>query len=543
MNDIDLHQRLYVSNFESWQRQCNKNYFSTTLPTVRTLENGIILPAKMKEYKDKHRYKGGVCDQDFKFVAGYSNQAPGKLNGWCCLDEAYTVERSEIVTSDEEVIWGGAMICHFGHFITECMARMWYVVEHPEDTRKVVFVKVNTWKVAPWMFQFFELLGLPKERVLIIEEKDKPRQFRSITIPGQSSRIKYNYNEKFLVPFRKMASAVTPRGNVKKLFLTRSKGLKTQMYLANADYFEEFYRKLGYTIVAPETLSAAEQVAIITGAEEIVTHMGTLAHWSLFCRAGVKWTFLMRVDDFASRQCLINQATGIDWYMVGASMNFMHSDQGGGVCLIGPTEHWKRFVLDKYNIAITEDEQRIPAAVFDDYVQHWCNYFSKPEHLDNRIKSIKKIYARLNMLETCVKMKRPILCFDVHQARKGWLPMCIEGDVGGVLDQKLSIQALKIYFNEPFVGVYYSVYYKDSGWSELVGNKTMAGSTGKNKGIYGLSVVLDQRGATMFDVVYRIHNFNGEWSPWQGNGAKLLSLEHMLDGVQISLQPKRRIPQ
>ena len=213
------------------------------------------------------------------------------------------------------------------------------------------------------------------------------------------------------------------------------------------------------------------------------------------------------------------------------------------MCLIGATEYWKQFALDKYNIAITEDEQRIPSAVFDDYVQHWCNYFSKPEHLDNRIKSIKKIYARLAMLETRVKMKRPILCFDVHQAKKGWLPTCIEGDIGGVLDQKLSVQAIKIYFSEPFVDVHYSVYYKDGGWSELVGNKAMAGSTGKNKGIYGLSVVLDPRGASVFDVVYRIHNLNGEWSPWQGNGAKLLSTEHMLDGVQIKLQPKRSVAQ
>ena len=540
MNDIELSQRLYVPNPEHWQRQCSKNYLSTKLPTARTIRDGIVLPAKMKEYKEKHRYKGGVCDQNFKFVAGYTNMAPGKLNGWCCLDEAYEVERSEIVTSDEEIIWGGAMIWHFGHFITECMARMWYVVEHPEDQRKVVFVKVNTWKVAPWMFQFFELLGLPKERVLIVEEKDKPIQFKAITIPEQSSRIKHSYNEKFLVPFKKMASAVTPRGDVKQLFLTRSKELKTQMYLANADYFEEFYRRLGYKIVAPETLSAAEQVALITGADEIVTHMGTLAHWSLFCRAGVKWTFINRVDEFSSRQCLINQATGIDWYIVSASKNFMHSEQGGGVCLLGPTDYWTRFALEHYGVKISEDDQRISSAVFDDYVRHWCQYFSKPEHLDNRIKSLKKIYARLAMLETRVKLKRPILCFDVHQAKKGWLPTNIEGDIGGVLNEKLCVQALKIYFSEPFCDVFYSVYYKDGGWSDLVGNKTLAGSTGKNKGIYGLSVVLDPKGAAMFDVIYRIHNFNGEWSPWQANGAKLLSIEHMLDGVQIKLQPKRR---
>ena len=537
MDDNELKRRLYVPNFDHWKNMFNKNYYSDRLPTVKTLENGIILTAQMKKLKDEHRYKGGVCDKNFKFVAGYSNIAPGKMNGWCCLDEAYKVDRKKLVQSDEEVIWGGAMICHFGHFITECMSRMWYVVEHPEDTRKVVFVKVNTWKVAPWMYQFLELLGLPEERVVIL---NKPTQYKSIVIPEQSSRIKFNYNDKLLVPFRKMADAVTPRGDVKKLFLTRSKELTSQMYLANADYFEDFYRQRGFEIVAPETLTAKEQIALITGAEEIVCHMGTLAHWSMFSRPGVKWTFLTRVDDFRSRQMLINKATGIDWYLVSTSMNFMHSDQGGGVCLLGPTEYWRKYVLEHYRERLDEDDMRVPTGIVDDYVRHWCAYFSKPNHMDFRLKTLKKIYSRLTLLETQLKLQRPVLCYETHQARKGWLPANIEGDISGVLDEKLSLQAIKIYFSEPFFKVHYAVYYPNEGWTDVVSDKTTAGTTGKNKGIYGLAVALDQRGATQFDVAYRVHNFNGEWSSWRGNGAKLVSPEYMLDGIQIRLLPKRR---
>ena len=536
MDDSELRRRLYVPNFDHWKNLCNKNHHSTKMPTVKMLANGIILPAKQKAIKEEHRYKGGVCDSDFNFIAGYSNLAPGRMNGWCCLDESYTVERDKLVACDEEVIWGGALICHFGHFITESLSRMWYLVEHPESNRCVAFVKVNTWKVAPWLYQFLELLGLPEERVMIV---DKPTQFRSIVIPEQAARIKFNYTDKFLLPFRKMAGAVTPRGDVKKLFLTRSKELKSQMYLANADYFEEFYRQRGYEVVAPEKLSAAEQIALITGAEEIVCHMGTLAHWSLFSRPGVKWTFLTRVDEFTSRQMLINNATGIDWYLVSTSRNFMHSEQGGGVCLLGSTEYWRRYVFDHHHEQI-EVETKIPSYVIDDYIRHWCQYFSKPENMKTRVTTLKKIYGRLKLLETQLKLKRPVLCFELHQARKGWLPFGIEGDMIGVLGEKLSVQALKIYFSEPAWDIFYSVYYPTEGWTEPSSTREIAGTVGKNKGIYGLCIALDAKGGKLFDVVYRIHNFNGEWSPWRGNGAKIISIEYMLDGIQIGLLPKRK---
>ena len=537
IDDSELHRRLYVSNFEHWKKLCNKQYHSSRLPKVKTLDNGIILPARLKPLKEEHRYKGGVCDRDFKFVAGYSNIAPGKKNGWCCLDESYTVERNEIIECDEEVIWGGALICHFGHFITESISNMWYVIEHPELKLRVAFVRVNTWKVAPWLYQFFELMGLTEDRILIV---DKPAQFRSIIIPDQSARIKFNYNDKLLVPFRKMSSAVVPRKDAKKIFLTRSKDLKSQMYLANADYFEDFYRQRGYEIIAPEKYTAAEQVALITGAEEIVCHMGTLAHWSLFSKAGVKWTFLTRVDNFTSRQCLINEATGIDWYMVSTSMNFMRSDQGGGVCLIGATEYWKAFVFDHYRERIDEEQVRVPSWIFDDYVQHWVQYFLKPTRTDDRIKTLKKIYGRMSLLEMQIKLKRPVLCFELHQARKGWLPTNVEGDAGGVLDEKLSIQAIKIYFSDPFYSVQYAVYYPDEGWSKVESDGGYAGTVGENKGINGLCAALDAEGSKHFDIAYRVHNFEGKWSPWKGNGAQIISVEHVIDGVQLKLLPKRK---
>ena len=530
ISENELRQRLYVPNFDYWKRQCSKEFFSAKEPTVQTVDKGIILPARMKEYKQEHRYAGGVCDADLNFVAGYSNIAPGKLNGWCCIDEAYSIERSELEQSNEEVIWGGALICHFGHVITESTSRLWYFIENPDDQRRVIFLKVNTWKVSKWIFELFELMGLSKGRVVIL---DKPTQFSKVIVPEQSSRIKFNYTSKFLLPFRKAVASVPPIDGPKKILLTRSKELHSQMYLANQNYFDEFYRAHGYTLVAPEKLSIPEQIAMITGADEITTYLGTLAHWSLFCREGMKWTFLTRVDELTSRQVLINDATGIDWYLVSTAKNFMHAAQGGGVCLLGSTEQWRRYVLDNFNEQLVEE--KISDEIFDDYISHWCKYFSKPEHLDKQIKTFKNIYSRISILESQLNLKRPVLCYRVHQAKNGWLPVNVEGDIGGELDKKRSLQALQIYFNEPFGDVSYAVYYKKEGWAEEVSNKKTAGVTGKNKAIYGFYARLDNAD---FNIIYRVHNFNGEWSPWQKNGDKIMSSDSALDGIRIKLIPR-----
>ena len=50
ISDNELRQRLYVPNFEHWKKLCTKEYFSEREPTVKSVENGIILPARKKEY-------------------------------------------------------------------------------------------------------------------------------------------------------------------------------------------------------------------------------------------------------------------------------------------------------------------------------------------------------------------------------------------------------------------------------------------------------------------------------------------------------------
>ena len=524
MDDNTLRQRLYVPNYEHWRRLFSKKYFSLRALEGRTVENGMIIPPPDRS----NQLGGGVFDQNFKLVAGCDNLYHEKRGADYDITSEKKFDRQSVVQSNEEVIYGGGLTCHFGHFMSECLSRMWYLIENPSSKLKWAFLNLHGWKISRWVYKLFDLLSLPEDRIIIV---DKPTQFKSIVVPDQSALIKEDFTSKFMLPYEKIASRIVPRGDVKKLFLTRGRDLSTKNYLANQEYFEEFYRARGFKVVAPEKLSISEQIALITGANEIATYLGTLAHWSLFCRPSTKFTMLTRYDTFNTRQCMMLEAHPVDWYIVSTARNVMYAEQGAGVNLLGPTECWRDYVRDHFDEEIAIDD-RLPPSVVEDYFSHWCKYFSLPQHLRQRIDSVKKVYNRMTLLERQVATERPLLCFETHLSKKGWLPASLEGEINGAVDERLKLQAIKIYFLKPSVDVMYSVYYPTEGWTEPVRNGEEAGSTGLDKAIYGLRVRLSD---PSLSVSYRLHGFGGQWSKWVRDGEKITSTQ-MLNAIQIKVE-------
>ena len=371
LSDKELQKRLYVSNYDQWANLVNKNFISDRKLKVTEIDDGVILPAKWVE---EPVYKGGVFDLNMNFVAGFFRKNPPKnsLFGVC---GAYDVD--EIAKSDEEVIFGGVLIGFFGHFILECLGRMWYILQNPQDQRKIVFLIVR--EECEYFYQFFNLLDIDRERIIILQA---PTQFKKVIVPDESIHSWYDYTKEYLMPYDYIRGKVQ-KGNIKKLYLTRSKltltGRSTDefpgKYLCNEEYFEQFYSGKGYKVISPEEFSIEEQISMIAGADEIVSTLGSLSHFALFCKPGTKFTILNRVDnDTLYPQCLINEAKKIDWYIVDASMNFLPiQERGGGVSLLGETKYWKQFIKEKYNETINTETWKDK---LDEYIDKWCYFYS-----------------------------------------------------------------------------------------------------------------------------------------------------------------------
>ena len=564
----NLSRRLYHANLESWTAALNKKYFSDRELGAKTIDNGIILPANPNFKK-----RGGVCDGDFKFVAGLLRGASSK--GWGNILSGYVVERDQLEHSDEEVIFGGVMMGHFGHFISECLIRLWYVIEHPEMNNRIAFIVTVRGK-KEFHYVLFELMGIPRERVVFVE---RPTQFKSVIVPDVSNFSHQYFTKEWLLPYQTVAKNVTP-GNVKKLYLTRTAfegDRRPGIHCFGEKYFEDYFTKKGYTVVSPERLPLKTQIELVIGADEIASTLGSLSHFSLFCKPGTKFIMLDRADNgVVGIQCLINEATDIDWYIVDASKNFLHCNRYTGASLLGSTLSWKQFVADHFDDHIEADDDKFFfAESLDRYVKFWLKKYAQTSYLQSSllnlcnsiavlenqapVKSykqfihdylgedvdeahltdvIKRLCTRLESLKNRSTVNRPIIKYEVHVARKGWLPAYVENSIGGLIDQQLRIEALLIKFSEPFHDVYCSVYYPKEGWSKEVSTGQPAGTTGKSKPIFGIKIRLDDSGAEQYDIVYRVHNFNGEWSSWAMNGEKIISSDAKLNAVQIKLEEK-----
>jgi len=514
----DLNRRFYFNNREDWEPTANKKHFSDRQLKVEVVENGIVLPARLKG----EEWEGAVCDKDFNFVAGYSRTETGEKKRSALGFEllmSYTVDRKELTYLDEDVIFGGVLMGDFGHFILECFTRLWYVLPPPksnklEDTRKIVFV-VSRVGHRPYFDDFFRLMGIAKERIVYVE---KPMQFHSVAVPEQSMYMNLSYTKEFLIPYAAIRKNVTP-GKYKKIYLSRKDFEVRKRRNHNEQYFEDFLVAHGFKSISPEKLSIEEQLSFILGADEIAAGTGTLTHWALFCRPAVKFIQLSRFPFYYGWQILVNDATKVDAYVVDVSKNFL-PNIGPGVYFFAANKCWQEFVADYFGEQIVvNDDSTCFNEELERYVTDWFKKYSGNQNL--QISSVKKLCDRVG--------------------HEGWGDWRIENQSSNYSNKRYDIQGLKIDFTAPLCKVYYSVYYNEhEGWTQEVTNSQLAGSVGKRKPIFGIKIRLDEVGGEKFDILYRVHKFDGTWSDWAKNGAEIISEDKkVLTAIQIKLETKQ----
>lgn len=317
-------------------------------------DDAIILP--LQKYPETRLQgelinAGGVCDKDFNFLAGYDKGDP-------LLDYTTAYNPREITNSYETVIFCGDLNNHFGHFIQDSMTRLWYVVKHREQNYKLALLLNPTWR--NWNFntdddsyqlRLLKLLNIEKERILIVE---KPTQFKKVIVPKQSVYWGEGYcSDLFGIVYDEARKSITPKKE-KKIYLSRSKAELKDIY--NETYFEGFFKKQGFKILNPEHLPLEEQIAYVSGAEEIACTYGTLSHWSLFAKDNTKLINLLRYPyAINNRQLFIDHLRNLDSVYIDTNLNILPSKHAGSPYLIGPTVYWQDFLKQELSIDVNAD--------------------------------------------------------------------------------------------------------------------------------------------------------------------------------------------
>lgn len=380
LTDNGFKKKLYAINLPKFEKQASVSYLRTEELKCVTVDNGIILPLRKTDIPALDAiYEGGVCDESFKFIAGHIRYNNGKYNN---LETVRSYKSNDVGYLDEEVVYMGTAFHHFGHFLLESLNRLWWIVKNRMFDIKVVFLKNKIFE-SPFL-ELLELVGIKKENIVFLES---PTKFRSVIIPDQSLCFFDSYHQELVLPYEEMLKKITP-SNYGKIYLSRTQFRKKDCI--NEEYFEEFYREMGYKIIYPEQLNIKEQISLVSGADEIVSTIGTISHLALFAKKGARITSLLRSRTaFSTAQTIINQSKELNYTFVDVTCNFLPHRYSANCYYIGPNVTWRDFVKQEYGLELNID-------LFDylnsehshmgDYFKQWIKTFSNK----NQLKKIQK---------------------------------------------------------------------------------------------------------------------------------------------------------
>lgn len=247
---------------------------------VIKVNNGIVLP-RVFSGKTPNWGIGGVCDEKNEFVAeSYYN------GGWAEQGGYYPWEKEKYI--DEEVVYVGLFLPHWGHFLIDLTCRMWCLPEICKINPNIKIAFIGEESPEKNHLRFLELLGVGAGQILHIKE---PTRFRSVYVPQQGFKSCEWYSREFVEMLDYIvdgalnsSSDYSSLREMQKVYFTRRRFSKAVSSEFGESFFEECFCQNNYTVIAPESLSLDEQIYLWNNAKEIVCINGTIPLNMLFCR-------------------------------------------------------------------------------------------------------------------------------------------------------------------------------------------------------------------------------------------------------------------
>lgn len=377
-------ERVFSKNSDAFTALINKQNISHSKLGVRSFDNAYIIPPCMNRIIPwtKDVFHGGVCDENMAFVAG-SAVNPKRY----CDNKSFIIKADELENSNETVVFGGVFYRHFGIMLIFSLSRLWWLVENTNTAYKIAFLiqPIDESVVRGYCEQIMEILGIPKERYLIVTNATR---FARVIIPDETvsenaKQLHWQYG-KALQKLKKMALMRFGYSDKEKIYLSRRRYARANSNCdgVNEEYYENFYMKRGYHVIHTQELPLSKQISYIAGASKIVSTYGTLAHLvTIFADENAKQVMLLKtdyIDEWFWVEASLLRLFSLDWYIVESTKNPYPTIHDGGAFLYYPTEYFKCY-LDtlKEPYEASELQIEISSTQMEEYLKRWVEVYSK----------------------------------------------------------------------------------------------------------------------------------------------------------------------
>lgn len=247
---------------------------SARLMPVRDAEQGPILPGVQGGVLDQsgHNVPQGELMRHYApvrhfpdgrpAITEYRSKTPFRFNG-DALQEAVTQKLNG------QVIFAGYLFDHFGHFLTESLAKLWFIKNHPNVPIAWLPIR-GKGKLSSWQRELLDILGVENP----VHVTNQPTEVETLLVPDDGFMIQTQFTrlQQQALGVRK-GQAVKPG---KKVWLSRS-GLDAGRYL-NDTQLEKLLVNAGWAIFHPERHTIAQQLDMLADAERIASVEGSALH-------------------------------------------------------------------------------------------------------------------------------------------------------------------------------------------------------------------------------------------------------------------------
>ncbi len=314
-------------------------------------------------------------------------------------------------------IYGGLINYHFGHFLSECVHRIWgfHQIDNP---KKLIFVdnqcKDNIdidedYIFTEWQAKIFQLMGVDLSNIIII---NRNTYFPKIIVPSQASTlgpttIASNKYVKSLPSLSKWKNQEV--SNKYKLFVSRSKLRPYLGIIVGQKYLEQLYEKKGFKIVHPQELSLEEQIHYYANSSEIVFVEGSSIHiLEIFSNISKSTNVLiLSRGGFPHKQLLSIKSIlepRVSNYIIQSQLIRLPialtgiNDQNETVPAYrqsgswSPLSHYQIYTPPRKNILIIYDQIQYIQSCFVDLVRHYKD-LSKKLKVNKKVKEISLLIA------------------------------------------------------------------------------------------------------------------------------------------------------
>ncbi len=290
---------------EYYREHIGRTYFSDRKLTYKTIHGGYLFISDL----NVGFFDSGVFNINGDYIEGTNLHNHSKAQKIVKLSEN---ELKSSKRNNSTVIYAGLFFGLWGHFLTDCMKKLWFLKskDYAENFSEcpIVYIPMAGFKFEGNYRRFIEILGIDCSKFTPVTELT---QYDSVIVPDESffcSDHGYFFTDVYKAMIdcvRNFAVNHCKLMKTKKVYYSHSRLGNGREF--GEDKLERYFASKGYTVVYPEKLSLDEQLNILANCESFASTIGSCSHNTIFLRENTEVILIPRSSYLTGYQETINQ--------------------------------------------------------------------------------------------------------------------------------------------------------------------------------------------------------------------------------------------